>query len=68
LRIDKSIGRLSGKADRAGRSEVVVTVTLERERRELDPAALQWGIEKSIDSGVDTVGTAKQRFVIETTP
>jgi hypothetical protein len=68
LRIDKTTGRLSGKADRAGRSEVVFTVTLERERRKLDPAALQWGIEKSVDNGMETVGTAKQSFVIETRP
>jgi hypothetical protein len=68
LSIDESTGRLSGRPDAAGRAEVVVAVTLERERRKLDPAALQWGIEKSVDSGVETVGTAKQRFVIETAP
>jgi hypothetical protein len=68
LGIDESTGRLSGRPDAAGRAEVVVAVTLQRERRKLDPAALQWGIEKSIESGVETVGTAKQRFVIETVP
>ena len=46
LSIDESTGQLSGKPDRAGRSEVVVAVTLEREQRSLDPAQLQWGIEK----------------------
>jgi hypothetical protein len=68
LSIDELTGRLSGKPDTAGRAEVVVAVKLERERRKLDPAALQWGIEKSVDSGVETVGTAKQSFVIETAP
>jgi hypothetical protein len=68
LSIDESTGRLSGKPDVAGRADVIVAVKLERERRKLDPATLQWGIEKSIDSGVVTVGTAKQTFVIETAP
>jgi hypothetical protein len=68
LRIDESTGRLAGKPDIAGRAEIVVAVKLERERRKLDPAALQWGIEKSLDNGVETVGTAKQSFVIETAP
>jgi hypothetical protein len=68
LRIDESTGRLAGKPDIAGRAEIVVAVKLERERRKLDPAALQWGIEKSLDNGVETVGTAKQSFVIETVP
>jgi hypothetical protein len=68
LRINKSAGRLSGKPDAAGRSEVIVSVTLERERRNLDPALLQWGIERIMDSRIENVGTAKQSFVIETTP
>jgi hypothetical protein len=68
LRIDKTTGRLSGKADPAGRCEVVVAVKLERERRKLDPAALQWGVEKVVDSRTENVGTAKQSFIIETTP
>jgi hypothetical protein len=66
LTIDETTGQLSGKPDSAGRAEIVVAVKLQRERHKLDPAALQWGIEKSVESGVDTVGTAKQRFVIET--
>jgi hypothetical protein len=68
LAIDEATGRLSGKPDTVGRTEIVVTVKLERERRKLDPAALQWGIEKSLDSGVETVGTAKQTFVVQTAP
>ena len=47
---------------------MVVAVTLEREQRTLDPGQLQWGVEKTIDVGVESVGAAKQRFVIETTP
>ena len=47
--------------------EVIVAVALEREDRRLDPAQLQWGIEKTIDTHVETAGTAKQVFVLETT-
>jgi hypothetical protein len=68
LSIDPSTGQLAGKPDSVGRSEVIVAVTLEREQRILDPAQLQWGVEKIIASGIETVGTAKQAFVIETEP
>jgi hypothetical protein len=68
LRIDKSTGRLTGKPDRAGRFEVIVAVTLEREQRSLDAAQLQWGIEKILDSRLEVVGTAKQAFVIDAAP
>ena len=47
---------------------MTVAVTLEREQRNLDPAQLQWGIEKTIDTRREVVGTARQTFVIETTP
>jgi hypothetical protein len=68
LTIDEASGLLSGKPNRAGRDEVVVTATLEHEQRPLDPAQLQWGIEKVTDSRVGSVGTAKQVFAIETRP
>jgi hypothetical protein len=42
-----------------------ISVTLERAKRSLDPAQLQWGVEKILESGVETVATAKQAFVIE---
>ena len=45
-----------------------VAVTLERIRRSLDPGQLQWGVEKITDTSVETVGTAKQAFVIDTQP
>jgi hypothetical protein len=68
LSLDKSTGRLSGKPDSPGRGEVIVTVTLQREQRSLDPAQLQWGIEKTVDMRVESVGTAKQEFLIEAAP
>ncbi len=66
LSIDELTGRLSGVPDAMGRSEVVVAVKLERERRELDEGLLQWGIEKSLNTSIETVGTIKQSFVIDT--
>jgi hypothetical protein len=68
LSIDALTGRMSGQPDTAERSEVIVTVTLEREQRNLDPAQLQWGIEKITQTRLETLGTAKQTFVIETAP
>jgi hypothetical protein len=68
MTIDEATGQLSGKPDRAGRDEVVVAVTLEREHRSLDPAQLQWGIEKVTDRRVERIGTTRQAFVIETNP
>jgi hypothetical protein len=68
LTINEATGQLSGKPDRVGREEVIVVVTLQREHRSLDPQQLQWGVEKAIDSRVETAGTAKQTFVVETNP
>jgi hypothetical protein len=68
LSIDEATGKLSGQPDRLGRSEVIVSVTLERERRSLDPARLQWGVEEALTSGIESVGTAKQVFSIVVAP
>jgi hypothetical protein len=68
LSIDRSKGQLSGQPDRVGRSEVIVGVELAREQRSLDPGLLQWGVEKTMGTSIETVGTAQQRFVIEIVP
>jgi len=68
LRIDESTGQLSGKPDRPGRSEVTIAVALEQELRTLDPAQLQWGIEKTTDTCRASLGSSKQTFVVDTTP
>ena len=68
LKIDEASGQLSGVPDQRGRSEVLIVATLAREVRDLDPAQLQWGIEKAAQTSVETAGTAKQSFVIETAP
>ncbi len=65
LTIDTATGRLSGTPDAVGKSEVVVAVTLQRDLRRLDGDALKWGVEKIVTSGLETVGSAKQSFVIE---
>ena len=68
LTIDQATGLLSGTPDRSGTTEVVVSVTLERDVRRLDEEALKWGIEKVVSSGTETVGSATQSFVIEVGP
>jgi hypothetical protein len=68
LGLDESSGRLSGVPNRAGEYHVTVAVTLVRECRALDPSQLQWGIEKTLDTGVETVGTSRHTFVISVAP
>jgi hypothetical protein len=68
LKIDEASGVLSGTPDAAGKVEVEVEVTLERELRKLDEAALKWGNEKVVASGTEKVGSAGQRFVIDVRP
>jgi len=68
LAIDKDTGQLSGTPDAAGKSEVVVEVTLERELRRLDGEVLKWGNEKVVSAGTETVGSTTQTFVIDVRP
>jgi hypothetical protein len=68
LKIDEATGKLSGTPAAAGKSEVVVGVTLEREKRRLDGDALKWGVEKIVSTGTDEVGSATHTFVIDATP
>jgi hypothetical protein len=68
LTIDETTGLLSGTPDRSGRTEVVVSATLERDVRGLDEEALKWGIEKVISSGTESVDRATQSFAIEVGP
>ena len=66
LKIDPSTGVLSGTPEAPGEVEVVVTATIDREVRRLDEKALVWGQEKVLSTAQETVGTATQRFFIET--
>jgi predicted PP-loop superfamily ATPase len=65
LRIDGATGVLSGTPDVPGRADVIVTVTIDRQVRKLDEAVLRWGGEKILSVGIERVGVATQRFVID---
>ncbi len=65
LRIDPAEGILSGMPDAAGKAEVIVTVTIDREVRKLDEPTLKWGNEKVVSTGTERVGAASQKFVID---
>ncbi|NLW49482.1 MAG: hypothetical protein GXY85_01385 [Candidatus Brocadiaceae bacterium] len=65
LTIDPATGRLSGTPDAPGRADVVVTVTIDRQVRTVDPGVLVWGNERVIERGTERVGTDTRRFTIE---
>ncbi len=65
LRIDEASGVLSGTPDAAGKVEVAVAVTIDREVRRLDEKTLSWGNEKLLSTTTERVGAATQRFVID---
>ncbi len=68
LKVDAATGMLSGTPDHVGKLEVVVSVTLERDQRQLDEASLMWGIEKVVASGVEHVGRSTQSYVVDVAP
>jgi hypothetical protein len=65
LRIDEATGVLSGTPDAAGRTDVAVTVAIDRQVRKLDEAVLRWGNEKVLSVDTERVGAATQKFVID---
>ena len=65
LKLDEAAGILSGTPDPAGKAEVTVTATIERQVRKLDESKLIWGNEKVISEDPERVGVATQKFVIE---
>ena len=68
LRIDAATGLLSGIPDTAGKVDVTVTATIDREVRKLDEEVLAWGNEKVLATATERVGSATQQFVIEVQP
>jgi hypothetical protein len=68
LAIDEATGRIRGKAQGAGRVEVVVAVTLERPVYRLHEDDLKWGRERVVSSGTERVGSSRQSFVIDVEP
>ena len=68
LKLDADTGALSGTPDAAGKFEVEVTATIDREVRKLDEGVLGWGNEKVLSTSTERVGSASQRFVIDVSP
>jgi hypothetical protein len=65
LKMDEATGVLSGTPDAAGRVEVAVTASIDRQVRTLDEKALVWGRESVLSTATERVGTAAQKFVID---
>jgi hypothetical protein len=65
LSINEATGMLSGTPDAAGKADVTVAATVEREVRKLDEGALKWGNEKVVSTTTEKVGDATQQFVID---
>ena len=68
LKIDPAHGVLSGVPEAPGTYPVVVTVTLDREVRQLDPGMLSWGVEKQLSVTTMRAGADAQHFTIEVKP
>ena len=51
--------------DRAGKAEVTVTATIDRQVQTLDEKVLAWGNEKVLSTATERVGTASQKFVLD---
>jgi hypothetical protein len=64
FKIDAETGLLSGVPDSAGKVEVVVTATIDRDVRKLDARQLSWGVEKIMSMNTHRVGIATQKFTI----
>jgi hypothetical protein len=67
LKMDAA-GVLAGVPDRAGKVDIVVSATIDRELRSLDARQLSWGLEKIVSTGTQRVGAATQRFTIDVAP
>ena len=65
LKLDAATGMLSGTPDAAGKFDVAVTATIDREVRKLDDGRLGWGVEKVVSTSTERVGSATRRYSIE---
>ncbi len=65
LKIDEKTGMLSGTPDAPGKTEVEVTVVIDRVVRKLDEEALKSGKEVILGSETVRLGPASQKFVID---
>jgi hypothetical protein len=65
LKIDPATGVLSGTPQAAGKADVEVTVTIDRDVRKLDERTLTWGNEKVLSTATERVGEATQKYTID---
>jgi hypothetical protein len=68
LKLDPATGTLSGRPDAAGKYEVTILATIERERRRVDEAALVWGNYKLLEASIEKLAGTPQLFTIDVTP
>jgi Putative Ig domain len=68
LTLNPTTGLLAGVPDRPGTVAIVVTATIDRDLRRLDPLALSWGNEKIVSTSTERIGIASQKFTIEVAP
>jgi hypothetical protein len=65
LKIDEATGVLSGTPDVAGKVQVALSATIDRQVRKLDEKVLAWGNEKVLSTTTQRDGTATQEFVLD---
>lgn len=65
LQIDEATGLLSGTPEAAGKVEVTLRASIDRQVRALDHTALSWGREKLVSTSTERVGSTLQKFSIE---
>jgi hypothetical protein len=68
LKMDAGTGLLSGVPDRSGKVAIVISATIDREVRRLDPGVLSWGNEKVVSTGTQRIGVATLKFTIDVAP
>jgi hypothetical protein len=59
---------LSGVPGRPRKVDIVVTATIDRDVRNLDPRQLSWELEKVVATATQRVGVAEQTFTIDVAP
>jgi hypothetical protein len=57
-----------GKPDVAGKFEVSILATIEREQHRLDEAALAWGNYKVLQTSIEKLAGTPQSFTIDVSP
>ena len=68
LKLNPAAGILLGKPDVAGKFEVTILATIEREQRKLDEAALVWGNYKLLETSIEKLAGNPQSFTIDVAP